>query len=96
MSDSVNQYAVLPSNPVDRKAILDGLEEISNAFTRIAAERDYIKESVAALSEKFEVKKPVLNKLARFYHKNDAKEVKAKMEEIFAALETLTGEDLDQ
>lgn len=93
---SNNQYAVLPSNPADRKAILDGLEEISHAFTRIQAEKDYIKESVVALAEKFEIKKPVLNKLARFYHKNDAAQVKANMEEIFSALETLTGQDLDE
>lgn len=91
-----NEYAVLPSNPADRKAILDGLQEISNAFTRIEGEKSYIKESITALAEKFEIKKPILRKLAKLYHTDTAKDEKKKLDEVFAAFEVLTGKDLDE
>ena len=93
---SSDLYAVIPSNPADRKTILDALEEISNAKTRAEAEMDYIKETVSDLAEKFEIKKPVINKLWRFHHKRDAKDVKRRMDEVFDAYETLTGEALDE
>lgn len=96
MTDTTqNEYAVLPSDPAARKKILDGLQEISNAFTRIEGERDYIKESIKMLAEEYEIKKPVLRKLAKLYHTQSAKDEKSKMDEIFAAFEVLTGEDLD-
>lgn len=59
------------SNPVDRKKIKDALEEISNSMTRIAAEKDLIKEIIADLSDKFEMEKKILNKMARVYHKQN-------------------------
>lgn len=61
---------VIPSSPVDRKAIADGIKEISNSLSRIEGERTYIKESIDALSEKYGVDKKYLRRTARDYHKD--------------------------
>lgn len=65
-----NDTLVLPTNPADIKAIMDGVREIDNSMTRIDAERDYIKESVAELAEKYNLPKKHLSKFVRAYHKN--------------------------
>jgi hypothetical protein len=61
---------VIPSSPVDRKAVADGIKEISNSLTRIEGERTYIKESIDALSEKYNLDKKYLRRMARDYHKD--------------------------
>ena len=57
------------SNAADRKKILDALTEISNSMTRISAERDFIKDAVADVSDKFQIQKKIVAKMARVYHK---------------------------
>jgi len=61
---------VIPSSPVDRKVVADGIKEISNSMTRIEGERTYIKESIDALHEKFNIDKKYLRRMARDYHKD--------------------------
>lgn len=90
-----NQYAVIPSDPASKKKILAAMQEISDAMTRIEAEKSYIKESISVISEEFAIKKPILNKLARFYHKDDVQDVKDKTDEVFEAFELLTGKAID-
>lgn len=57
------------SNPADRKKIRDALHEISNSMTRIDAEKDFIKDAVADISDNFKLSKKTVSKLARVYHK---------------------------
>ena len=57
------------SNAADRKKILDAITEISNSMTRISAERDFIKDAVADVSDKFQIPKKIVAKMARVYHK---------------------------
>ena len=57
------------SNAADRKKILDAITEISNSMTRISAERDFIKDAVADVSDKFQRPKKIVAKMARVYHK---------------------------
>ena len=59
------------SNPVDRKKIKDALIEISDSMTRIAAERDLIKEIVKDIADKYELSKKHINKMSRIYHKQN-------------------------
>lgn len=61
---------VIPSSPADRKAIADGIKEISNSMTRIEGERTYIKESFDALADKYGVDKKYLRRMARDFHKD--------------------------
>ena len=57
------------SNPADRKKIRDALQEISNSMTRIDAEKDFIKDAIADISDNFKLSKKTVSKLARVYHK---------------------------
>lgn len=70
------------SNAADRKKFKDALQEISNSYTRVAAERDLVKDIVANLSEEFTLPKKQISKLARIYHKQNLTQESADFEEI--------------
>ena len=57
------------SNAADRKKVFDAITEISNSMTRISAERDFIKDAVSDVSDKFQIPKKIVAKMARVYHK---------------------------
>ena len=60
---------VIPSSPEDQKRIKNCLQTISDSYTRIEAEKDLIKDEIAALAEEFEIPKKFLGKMARVFHK---------------------------
>lgn len=80
---------ILPTNPADRKAILDVMQEISNAYTRVEGERAYISEAVGELSKKFNIPKQLLNKLSRVLHKGNFDQEVGKFEDFSDLYETL-------
>lgn len=82
---------ILPSNPADRKKILDAMQEISNSYTRIEGEKSYVKEAVAALSETYKIPKRVLNKLSKTLHKGNFEEEAGQFEDFSDLYETLFG-----
>ena len=57
------------SNPADKVKIKKLMTEISNSYTRIAAEKDLIKETIAEMHKEFDIPKKILNKMARTYYK---------------------------
>ena len=59
------------NNEVDRKKFKDALQEISNSFTRVSAEKDLIKDIVNDLSDSFQIPKKTVNKLARVFYKQN-------------------------
>lgn len=69
------------SSPADRAKIKKMLGEISNSMTRIAAERDLIKETISELSKEFELPKKYLNRMAKVYHKQNFQIEQANHEE---------------
>lgn len=91
----MSDYAIIPSDPAAKKKIMDALGEISNAMFRIESEKSYIKESINMIAEEYEIKKPILAKLAKFHHKQSAQEEKAKTDEVFEAYVALTGEEIE-
>lgn len=60
---------IIPSSPADRKKLKDGVDQIVNALTRMDSEKEYIKETLAELEEKFDIKKKFLRKMAVDQHK---------------------------
>lgn len=77
------------SNPADRKAIREALQEISNSLTRVDAERDLVKDIIADLSEKHELPKKTVAKLAKVYHKQNFTEEQQQFsdfEELYAEI----------
>lgn len=82
----------LPSNPTSRKAIKACLDEISASMTRIAGERDFIKEAIVNICEEHELNKKTFKKLARTYHKQNFASEVAEHEEFEEMYELLTGQ----
>ena len=70
------------SNEVDRKKFNDALQEISNSMTRVAAEKDLIKDIVVDLSEQFQLPKKTINKLAKVYHKQSFSQEEQEFDEL--------------
>ena len=59
------------SSPADRAKIKKMLGEVSDSMTRIAAERDLIKETIKEMSQQFNLSKRTLNRMAKVYHKQN-------------------------
>jgi hypothetical protein len=76
----------------DKKAIKDALGEISNSLTRNEAERDFIKEVLNDLHQKFQIPKKTLSKMAKVYHKQNFNEEVALNDEFETLYQTLTNE----
>lgn len=73
---------IVPSSPEDRKAIKGAMEEISNAYTRIEAERDFIRDALADLQDKVDIDKKYLRKMSRIFHKQNIVEFTTEAEDI--------------
>ncbi len=70
--ESTNEY-VLPSNPKDRKAIKDGIEEIKVQLIAISSAKEHIKAIEQRLKEELEVPPKVAKKMAAISLKDDEK-----------------------
>lgn len=82
---SINQL----SNEADRKKLLGVLKECSNSLTRIAGERDLIKEAVSDVSESLQLPKRLVNKMVKVYHKQNYDEEVATNEQFEQLYETI-------
>lgn len=80
------------SNPADRKAINQALQEISDSLTRIEGERDFIKEAIADTCEKFELDKKIFRKMVKVFHKSTFNEEVAEHEQFEVLYETITNQ----
>ncbi|ATV46280.1 hypothetical protein [Lake Baikal phage Baikal-20-5m-C28] len=78
------------TNPSDRKAVYDAIVEISNSMTRMASERDLIKETLAAVKDKYDLHPRYTRQLAKIYHKQNFLEVKAEQDEVEELYESIT------
>jgi hypothetical protein len=76
---------VIPSSPADRKALFNGVRELSNSYTRIEGEKDHQKALIESLSEKIGLDKKYIKRMAVEYHK-DLFEQKAEEQDAFSAL----------
>ena len=73
----------------DKKDILGVLTEISNSMLRIKSEREYIKEAIDAATEKYDMNKRILRKMAKVYHNNSFTDEVTEMEEFQALYESV-------
>jgi cytochrome c556 len=79
----------IPSNPVDRDAIMKAVKEMSGAMTRAEGEKDYIKETLKKLEETYNIPKKMIQSVLKAYHKdaaNEVREANAEFEELLDAL----------
>ncbi len=78
------------SNPEDRKKLRNAINEISNSYTRIQAERDLVKEIVVDISDKLQIPKRTITKIARIYYKQNFNEEQESFEELESLYEEMT------
>jgi hypothetical protein len=78
-------------SPKEKNDIKNCLQEISNSYTRIEAERDNIKSIIERLAEEFEMNKRLSRRLAKVYHKRNLAEEVAAAEELSTTYEDVVG-----
>ena len=81
-----------PSNPKDREIIKEAIDEAVNSLTRIAAERDYLKNVFEVAEEKTGFDKAIMRKLATWRHKDNKDKAVQAISDIESAYELLYGE----
>lgn len=85
----MSNNVIIPSSPDDRAKIQSAIREMSGAMTRIESEREFIKETLIALEENFELPKKYMRKVAVTYHKQNINKVKEEfsdIEDLYAAV----------
>lgn len=76
----------------DKKELKSILQEISNSMARMDGEKDYIKEAIKSASDKFNINKKILKKMAVVYHRNSFTDEISQAEEFQTMYESvLTG-----
>ena len=61
----------VPSSPADRKAILDCMKEISASMSRTEGEREFIREAIKEICDKYQLSKKTFRRMTRVYHKQN-------------------------
>jgi cyanate lyase len=78
---SVQQVNTTLSNPAERKQLQDMLKEASGAMTRIASEKEFIKESIKKVCDDLDLPKRLVNRLVKVFHKQSFDEEVANHEQ---------------
>ena len=85
-----NALKMIVNNPNDREVILSALKEWSNSAVRVEAEKDLQKNIIDDLSDKVDIEKKYLNKLATMFHKQNFAQFQQEREEIEELYESIT------
>jgi len=80
----------IPSSPADRKAILDCMKEISASMSRAEGEREFMRESIKEICEKYELSKKTFRRMAKVYHKQNFSLELEEHEEFETMYQTIT------
>ena len=80
---------IIPSIDSDRQAIKGAMSEISNAYTRMEAEREFVREALKELEDKVGIKAKYLRKMSRIYHKQNLVELTSEMEDLEGLYEAI-------
>ena len=80
---------MIPSSDADKKRIRGCMEEMSNSFTRMEAERDFQKEAINSLADEVQIPKSILRKTARAFHNQNVSDLIAEVSDIEALMESI-------
>lgn len=81
----------IPVSPDEVKKLKAMIVEATQCMSRIDGEKEAMKDIIAAASEKFGIKKPLLNKLARTMYKHNFANLRQENEAFEQLYESLTG-----
>ncbi len=74
----------------DKKDIQKVMTDITDSMIRISSEKEFIKETIDALSEKYEIDKKALKRVANILYKQNIAEVNAANNDVQELYEDLT------
>jgi len=74
----------------EKKDVLRVIQDCSDSLTRIEGEREFIKEAIIGLNDKFGLDKKHLRKVVNIYYKQNLAEVQATNNDVEDLYETLT------
>ena len=77
-------------SPEQKKDLQGAVREISASMTRTEAERDLIREIVKDQSQKHNISKKIINKIAKTYHKQNLTQEIAEHEEFVEIYDSVT------
>ena len=77
-------------SPEQKKELQGAVREISASMTRTEAERDLIREIVKDQSQKHNISKKIISKIAKTYHKQNLTQEIADHEEFVEMYDTVT------
>jgi len=87
---TVKQIAVnVLSNPADRDKLFKVVQECSNSMTRMDGEKDFVKESIDAISKDLQLPKKLVARMVKVYHKQNYDEEIATHEQFEQIYETV-------
>ena len=84
-----NLLKMVVNNPQQRETIVAALKEWSNSAVRVEAEKNLQKNIIEDLSDKVDIEKKYLNKLATMYHKQNFAQFQQEREEIEELYESI-------
>lgn len=84
-----NLLKMVVNNPTERETIVNALKEWSNSAVRVEAEKDLQKTIIEDLSDKVDIEKKYLNKLATMFHKQNFAQFQQEREEIEELYESI-------
>ncbi len=74
----------------DKKDIKRVMQDVLDSMIRISSEKEFVKESIMAMSEKYEIDKKLLKKVAAILYKQNIAEVNASNSDVQDLYEDLT------
>lgn len=87
---SVQQFSINQiSNEDDRKKLLSVIRECSDSLTRIASEREFIREEVKEICKQLDIPKKLVNKMVKVYFKQNFDEEVAVQDQFQTLYETI-------
>jgi arsenate reductase-like glutaredoxin family protein len=77
------------SNPADREKLLKIIKQCSDSLIKIDAEKELIRETIAAVCEELEIPKKLVNRMVKVYHKQNYDEEVATHDQFETLYETV-------
>ena len=94
MTTTTNTHQ-MPTDPIILKKLKDCIQEMSDSMTRIASERDFIKEAIKANSEELQIDKKVIRSLAKVYFKDEMRKKIGETDDLAALYSVVFKVNLD-
>ena len=77
-------------NESQKTELKNAIRELNDSMTRVAAERDFQKDSINAVSDKTGVNKKIIRRMAKVYHRQNFTQEREEHEEFETLYETIT------